>query len=96
MSVLAEIRGSDFIIPFEETNEDGSPVNLSGRTPLILDASPGFAGTLTVEMIDADAGRYDVKRVGPPLPTGLYRFRVQLTGDNLLSLGAHEITVRIV
>jgi hypothetical protein len=96
MSIVVEIRGGDFTLQFTIKDKDGAPVDLSGRTPLILDASPGFAGTLTAAMIDAGAGRYDVTRVGPPLPTGLYRFRVRLTGQDLQAIGTPEITARVV
>jgi hypothetical protein len=89
-------RGTDVSVVVTLTQPTtNAPVDITGRTLTVFDVPPALENKISAEILDAPAGKIKVKVEGTaPVPTGVYKFRVQLNGDD--SLGYPEFRLCIV
>jgi len=78
--------GSDLDVPLTIKNDDGSPMDLTGRTVDIIKAHPELADSITLTVTTAAAGRVNVRvEWADTMPAGRimsFRIRVTLGSDN--------------
>ena len=81
---IVENRGTDVELDFIWKNPDGTIRNLTGWTPVAMDASPEIADFLTVELgVDPEDGEIFCRIEWDDSfeANVLYQFRVQLQDD---------------
>lgn len=98
MSTIKVNRGADRSIPFDFVEADGvTPYDLTGYTPVILDASEALQGKLDVLLSDATGGVVIVAldQTAGEIMTGKYGLRVQVNKGEV-SLSSGEVTVYVL
>ena len=94
---LPIIRGSDhsLLVTWRDTN--GDLVDMTNRELSFFDVSPKLEGRVTGEIkAPATGGQLSVRIEGnPPLPVGLYSFRMMLTTPSGDSVSTKRIYVRV-
>jgi hypothetical protein len=96
MISLTVNKGSDLTSLITINDEDGDPINLTGRSIVFFDVASGLQSRLTGQRTDAVNGEFEIKVEGSaPIETGEYKFRLQLntTGGDSLALPIFDLNV---
>ena len=73
-------RGSDILRTLVLKGENDVPINLTGRTVSVFDASEGIEGRVSAELDSPIDGRVQLVIEGTiPIKRGRHRFRLQIT-----------------
>jgi hypothetical protein len=79
-------RGSDIRLACTWRDGEGNPINMTDVELVILDAPAALEELISVEITQAEAGKFEVFIEGTdPIGLGVYRFRVQrneISGDS--------------
>lgn len=98
MTTVEVNRGADRLIALHFTEEDGvTPYDLTGYTPVILDASAAISDKLDVALADAAGGVVNVTldQTAEPVMPGKYVFRVQVNSGEV-SRASPAVTLNVV
>lgn len=87
MIQIQSTSGSDLVLTVTLT-DDGGPVDLTGRTVLVFEASDQLINRVSASITNAATGVITVSIEGSnPLPVKTYTFRVQINQPNGNSIG---------
>lgn len=94
MTTLAVTMGSDVRLSFA-VSSNSTPIDLTGRTVEVLQASADIADRLSVNITSAAAGEFEVLIEGTdPIRLGRHEFRLQIGGAGD-SIGLPTIALQV-